>query len=388
PSPSTHPPPRASGTQPPPPPSYASSHLPRPSDLPPQTERRPGMPAQQEPTPFYSGAPAPPPVPLPHPAVPPSRPHPAIAHAKAPVFRAPPIRAHDPLAAQRGVAAASLAAAEAPVMPAARRNTPIRRRAVPTEIVDLLWYAEDAPQRVRAHEGYTRLDDAQRREDRWILNGTAERIPQEERDRRDVRRALTRLHELSANEIQTSMRDAVDEDGIYVRPVLVVRGTLTMRFDPEDELAAMNAAAKPFAAGNKPLEDACRDIDEAVKPDARTLSAAIEALRSRLVQAFVLAARSMPKDYLSSAAERTLLEDRRYAMRKVFGAPHLCALVNPSGSSTQVPVYLPEDLAQQIPLLPKFDAKLLVEPHSKQDPNDHGSIALSLLALGRVTPLS
>ena len=44
-------------------------------------------------------------------------------------------------------------------------------------------------------------------------------------------------------------------------------------------------------------------------------------------------------------AERALLDQRHYQKRPVLGGPHLRALLQPSGSSQQIPAYLPEALA-------------------------------------------
>jgi hypothetical protein len=302
---------------------------------------------------------------------------------------------HDAEAALGGVAGASWAAsvreragntaapADAP-QPAVPPVAPAPRSR--TVLVDVLWHAADAAKRARGHADWATVAPAASSPGAWIKSGSAEQRPTAERDARDVSRALTHLRPLDAAGVMRSMRDAVDDDGVFVRPLLVVGGELTLAFDPNDFLTAMVAAARPFVASDKRLEAAVTAADDATQPGVRSLPATLEALRVRLAQAFAQGTKNMPRDYLESAAERSLLEEHRYATRLLFGSRHFCAHLTPPNGSP-IPTYLPEAAAAMLPLLRRFDARLLVEPHPRQDPTEAADIAIAALALARVMPL-
>jgi hypothetical protein len=85
-----------------------------------------------------------------------------------------------------------------------------------------------------------------------------------------------------------------------------------------------------------------------------------------------------------------LLEQRRYAIRKVFGGEFIRALLSvyvpdgqAKGSDASIPVYMPKALDQTLPMLVSMKVRLIVEAHLQQDPYDTSPYALRTVALGR-----
>ena len=65
---------------------------------------------------------------------------------------------------------------------------------------------------------------------------------------------------------------------------------------------------------------------------------------------------------------------------------HLRALLQPIGSQELVPAYLPEDLAEALPMYARFKVRLIAELHVQGDQHETYNAALKVFALARVTP--
>jgi len=272
-------------------------------------------------------------------------------------------------------------------------QTAAPRHARPDEIIDLLWFAKNAAKRTREQPGWRTLLKDDEGPGEWTSGEQLEKAPKAIDDKRQVGRALARVPPLESREITQSMHEAVDEDGIFERPVIMVRGTVRMTFEPSDVAEVMASVAKPFAGADKRLKDAVEAIEEVLKSERKPPALVTDGLVNRLRQAFAVASPSLPADYLDDAAERTLLEERRFAKRNVLGGPHIRTLFTSSahnaegGNKPQLPTYLPESLANDLPLFLEFNVRMLAEPHIRQDPTESGSVVLSVLAVARVTPL-
>jgi hypothetical protein len=304
-----------------------------------------------------------------------------------------PMAHHDPLAALGGVAGASRAAAQEArdqddkglASATSKRRTDRQPQHRSDTLVDLLWYADEAAGCARAHADWPTVQPAWRA-DEWITDGAAELTPAVERDGAVVARALTRIRCATPEEIAGSLSGAVDDEGLFRRPVLVVGGTLTMRFDGTDVLAAMVAAARPFA-GDKRLAEPLEQAERIIAPDSHALTSALDAVRTRLASSFRAVASALPPDYLEHAAEQVLLEQHRYAGQVVFGGRHHGADLTPAAGKP-VPCYLPEQAASQLPLFRSFTVRLLAHAHLRQSPGEALSVALRILALARAERLA
>lgn len=253
----------------------------------------------------------------------------------------------------------------------------------PRLLVDLLWYADEAPNRARAHPGWS--SEVQVESDgEWITEGHADPTPADERDRRDVARALTVVTPSTAAEIAGCLAAAIDDRGLFVRPTLIVGGKLMMAFDPAELLGAVLSAVRPFGSADRKLKEAVEAAERAVDPTTRALESTLEALMTNVIKSFDAGSRGLGPDYLERAAERALLDEHRYASRVLFGARHHAAHVTPEDADPIV-AYVPEAAATKLPLLRSFDVRLLVEPHSRQDPREAAALAFRVLAVARTT---
>jgi hypothetical protein len=293
---------------------------------------------------------------------------------------------HDGGAALSGVVSASDAAAtpRADTPPAASpASAPVRRRPPPSEVVDLLWFDQGAPQRVRQQTAWApHLRDPQKPVE-WIVGEEPEEPTQAAADRRDVRRALGRVPLVDAAGITRLMDDAVDEDGIFDRPLLVVGGELAMSYDPLETLKTSLAVASQLAGADKRLKEVLDAASETANGPRSAVGPLVEGALSRLRQAFTQANRSLSPDYLETTVQRILIEERCYLRRKLLGGTHIGGLLALAGGGAPVPTYLPEELAEKLPLYAKFRVRAIAEPHAQQDPAESEPIALRVLALGR-----
>jgi hypothetical protein len=87
---------------------------------------------------------------------------------------------------------------------------------------------------------------------------------------------------------------------------------------------------------------------------------------------------------VEAQVERVLLEHRRYQRRAVFGGPHLRGLLKPEGASGAIPAYLPEALAEVLPMFERFGARVMVEAHLAVDQREAYPMALKVVALARI----
>ncbi len=309
---------------------------------------------------------------------------PFTAPAPAPV--AAPAPRHDSSAAFGGLAAASDAAVPVAQRPALDQPKPASApRAQGNEYLDLVWFDPSAPVRIREQTAWADLLRDPPKTNDWVTGDEADRSQDRAREERDVRRALSRVPTVSPDAIHLLVSEAIDEDGVLVRPLCVVGGDLMLAFDPVESLKAMIDAASHFAAGDKKLKDVVDAAAATVGEEKRIAPTLVETLSSRIRQAFASSPRGVAHDYLDVTVERVLLDERKYARRNVLGGPHIVAeLYGETGAP--MPTYLGANLADTLPLFRRFRVRLLAEPHPPQDPTDAGHVALKALALSRVVP--
>ncbi|MBL9021530.1 MAG: hypothetical protein JNL21_04995 [Myxococcales bacterium] len=304
----------------------------------------------------------------------------------APAPSAIPAPRHDSSAAFGGIAAASDAAVHVHARPAAEqvKAAPIQR-APSNEYLDVVWFDPASPERIREQASWTDLLRDPPKANDWVTGDEADRSADRGRGERDVRRALSRVAPIAPDAIHLLVTEAIDEDGVLVRPLCVIGGDLLLAFDPVESLRAMITAASHFTGGDKKLKDVVDAAAEAVGEDKRIASTLVETLASRIRQTFASAPRGVAHDYLDTTTERLLLDERKYARRNVLGGPHIYAeLYGEAGPP--MPTYLDASLADRLPLFRRFRVRLLAEPHPPQDPTDAGYVALRALALSRVVP--
>ncbi len=296
----------------------------------------------------------------------------------------PPRRVvHEARAALDGVAGASNAASDrngggahqAHATPKAERP-----RVTSNDVVDLVWFDEALPTRVRRYEPWSEAVRDEARISDWITTDEREK-PEKDEQRRFITRALGRVATTEPSSLSRMLSESVDEEGFIARPLVVVVGDLALQFDGVEVLKSTVEIAMQLASSEKLKEalDGAKDVAQA----QRVSTPLIDNILARLRREFAQANRSLPNDYLETTVQRTMLEERKYQRRQVLGESHLLGLLL-TGGTTQTPTYLPEHLGAQIPALAKFKVRLLAEPHPSQHPGDGEGATLRVLALGRV----
>lgn len=296
-------------------------------------------------------------------------------------------------------AAAAAAAAVAPVAPwsppkrsahadegaAAPELSPTR------ELIQLVWFDPDSVARMRRVPGWRELLSNVGRQPRSQKFEIADagQEPWEAEDRREVFEILARGTRSDAAGVVEAMHDAIDEDGKFVPPMVLLGGDLELPFD---ELSALKAALSTAAPLVTPADEGLKASVGIAKEFLQTpgLSAApavCEGLTNRIREAFSKEKKALPADYLDAQMERVLLSDRQYQKRKVFGGPYLRVLVWLPGEKDAVVGYLPQDVAEMLPAYRRFGARAVVAVHPRNDQYEGCKQALNVAALAVVTKL-
>lgn len=299
----------------------------------------------------------------------------------------PPTVGHAATAALGGVAASSDAAASQKSAPKRTVESAPREPAKrPSSFVDLLWFHSSLPERLRTDTTWAKLLRAAPKGSEWLTDKAGAEARAKDDPARDVARALARSVALDANGVANAVLEAVDEDGFLVRPLVVVEGDVSMAFDPMQSLETMISLSEALALGDKRFKESHDAASELVKSTRKVTVPMLDGARERLRQAFVAAgSKAYPSGYLESTTERILVDERKYQKRMVLGDQRLVAHLTPAGSGTPLPIYLPAELENVIPALVRFKARVLCEPHAKQDASDGDSTTVLLvLAFARV----
>ncbi|HRI71973.1 MAG TPA: DUF2169 domain-containing protein [Polyangium sp.] len=261
------------------------------------------------------------------------------------------------------------------------------------DVLDLLWYDDAFVPRIRANweELVTELDfePADPRKD---LNAED---PEKTRTRHNVFGILSDGEMVEPSGISRVISEAVNQRGRFTPPLTLTGGELRFPFDEVETLKAMIVAMTPFLGADKRLKEMVDGMTELLKtPYLQGSTGIVDKLVRDLRNQFRESNRSLPASYLDGHVERLLLEQRRYAIRKVFGGEFIRAMLTvyvpegqSKGSDASIPVYMPKSLDQTLPMLVTMKVRLIVECHLQQDPYDTSPYALRTVALGRAYQL-
>jgi len=196
---------------------------------------------------------------------------------------------------------------------------------------------------------------------------------------------MTRGTPISVTALGQSMTDATDEDGIFVPPLVLLAGEIALPFDSLEALKATIAAVTPLMSNDKRLKELVDTVSELLKtPWVQTGSGGIERLSAQIKQAFTEGNRALPQNYLDDHITHMLLEQRRYQRRTMSGKPLVRALLCSATATQQVPAYLSDALARDLPMYQRFPARLIAELRPRVDQYESHAYALRIVALGRV----
>jgi len=299
---------------------------------------------------------------------------------------APPatVVGHAANAALAGVAGASDAAAAQRVQQRQVAGPAPRERRTGS-FVDLLWFLPTLPERLHTSTDWAKLMRGATKGAEWLTAKGGGEARAKDDPPRDVARALARGTPLDANGVTKAVEEAVDEDGFLVRPMVVVEGDVSMALDPLVALETALSLSEPLSATDKRFKETHDSSSELVKSNRKVTAPMLEAARERLRQAFVTAgSKAYPANYLETTTDRILIDERKFLKKTVLGDARLVATITPNGSGTPIPIYLPAELENVVPALAKFRARVLAEPHAKQEAGEGDPTTLLVLAFGRV----
>ncbi|MFO0588166.1 MAG: DUF2169 domain-containing protein [Polyangiaceae bacterium] len=254
-------------------------------------------------------------------------------------------------------------------------------RPASVDAIEVLWFDEAAPPKLRAHREWRS----------WIAPGKQERrdpaderTPEErKRDRhlREIGVVLRRQAALDFQAIGRALSEA-GSAGVLSAPLVVAAGEMTPLLEEAESLRAAVAACAPFAAGDRRLKETMEWVKEMLQtPGFESAVGVADGVMAKLADAFGEARRALPPGYLDSHVERSLLQRRCYQKRNLRGAEHLRATLRVSPGNEPVAVYVPVAAATLLPMFRSFRVRILAEARPPQEPGE----ALSFMALAVAT---
>jgi hypothetical protein len=248
----------------------------------------------------------------------------------------------------------------------------------PTDaVLQLLWVDETVRPEIRRQPEWRSIVDAIAGDADLGLDAALARAQPDAADTaRSVFELLTRASVTSIASLGTVLRESVRPDGKLSPPLAVVGGRLELVRDPVAKLELAAQLAEPFRGASAELDKAMAGIEPYVK-EPRGVVGGADTLCRQLFTAVQAHVPSLPAEHLEARVDRLLVEERRYILRDVLGAPHVL------GQLDGVPVYLPEAAALELPLSAALSARMLVEIHPRLDDGESHPIALAVRAAAR-----
>jgi hypothetical protein len=364
-------------------------------------------------------APAPPAVVVARaPEAPAVAPSPAAAHspwatgglpAEAAALAAPVVARASAASAPSVFDASTAAAGEPRAVPRVEPRTAAEPEPAPApraevqEAIDLVWFDPESVRRIRRKAEWRPLLDALERTplDPDFDDPAFAKDPMSIEDRREVFEILAHAAPTSAEGLDAALAGCLRDDGKFVPALALFSGELEMPFDELSSLRATLTTVSPLAGSDEALRGAVQAAkDFLATPGLMSAPAVAEGLTRRIEDAFAQGKRVVPAGYLEAQRERALLEQRQYQRRSVLGAKHLRGLMKLSGAEPAprpagpgkappaaviVPTYLPEALAELLPMAPRFRARMVAELRLSADRHENHAGALRVIALARVS---
>jgi hypothetical protein len=264
-------------------------------------------------------------------------------------------------------------AAESRIVPA----NALRRRAV----VDLIAFDSEVPARLRRAKLHAPVLAAPvgSRVHQGI-DAPAGETSAEDKARADVLRVMSCGSPIAAEALALAFDELLDEPGELDIPLFLVEGDVRPTMDEVEALRVAVEHAKPLAGVNKRVLAALAAAGDALGRTTPPQAEAAVALHRQLEAA--TGELGLPPRHLAELVDRTLREARSYKRRTLLGAPRLRAEL--TFGRTTLPLYLPESVADKIPLLSAFRLSALVESRPREDAAEPSPTALVAFAVGRV----
>lgn len=211
--------------------------------------------------------------------------------------------------------------------------------------------------------------------------GTPSPARQEAKDRREISGVLAKARPETTDGLHVAFARAIDEDGRFEPPLVVVGGELELPFDELEMLKATVAVVSPLVGPeDKRLKDILGAAQEAVRSSWGHMAERLtEQLREALARDQRAALRS-----IDTHVERLLFEGRHLQKRTLLGQPWVRGMLSVSSGGSPVPAYIPAAPARELPAMQRISVRLIADVHAQLDQHEAQPIALRVIALGRV----
>jgi hypothetical protein len=289
---------------------------------------------------------------------------------------------HASAAALTGLVGASNAAAD----PRQPDRLPAAR-VIEGDVLHLIWFNPEVAPRVRRNAEWKKILDKleQGAFDPEVDEGSLAEDPADMEDRREIYEVIARGTPAGQDSVDRALLDAVRADGRFAPRVLLLVGEVRFDFDEIEQLKATIATALPFAVGEDPLKKHTEGATAFLAAPGLVASPEVaSAMSHRIREAFLESDRTVGPTFLDDQVERALLDRRSFQKRNVFGEPHIRGQFFFSGSSTGIPLYLPEPVGKQLPLFRRLRIRTLAEAHFQADQYESHAAALKAVAVARI----
>ena len=199
---------------------------------------------------------------------------------------------------------------------------------------------------------------------------------------RQVVRIMSRHEACSSEDMRQLMSQAVDVDGVYHAPLALVWGQLQMAFEEVATLKATMACVAPYLKQHEALFEVVSDVRRLQKQGLIDSPDVAEELTAKVL-ATAADIDAIDNDNVEQRVERMLLTQRAHKKRALLGGEWLVAHLVQNGG-VQMPCYVPAAFAQSLPFYVTFNTRIIGELHSRQDQYEPSSVALRVVAFGRV----
>jgi len=251
------------------------------------------------------------------------------------------------------------------------------------DVIELLWFDADATPKLRSR--FAKLADALEFAARDPEHDHPSDDPAEARCHHLHFGLLTEVVPVVLGELRERVRESVSDAGRFTPPVVAATGELSFPFDLVEHLRATAAAMAPLVGDDRKLAEALAPVDELLaSPLAAASSEPVQKLLDALRRSFRESRRSVTLEQLEDIVTRSLLEQRKYQRRTLLGGVWIRSLLATPGTREPIPCYLPDALANKLPMMTSFRARVLAEAHVRIDQYEPGRHALRAFTLGRV----
>jgi len=258
-----------------------------------------------------------------------------------------------------------------------RQQTPQARRLA---VVDLLTFEPKIVPRLRGMKRLASLWQSLPKA-KSPLNPDEPQRPPPDPDRDIVLRVLSYTEGQTPADIRRTFAESLEDQTDLDPPLVFCAGELQPKFDELETLRVSISVANSVAGTDKRMLGAIAVAQEAT---SASLPPAPETLRNLAKQIETASGSlNLPPRFLVNHVERILVENRHYKRRMILGASRVRADLVFAGGEV-IPLYLLDDAAKSLPLLPTFPVVTVCEIRPREDLMEQQAEALLCVALGRV----